>query len=140
MPDLSAWARDAARLLRPGGHLLVYEANPAVVLLTWDADRPRIREDRGYFASSNVNHTFPARGANNGVEPGAGRDRRGSGRPGDRAHGRVPGTRYPARASRSASVKAGWLVASTVDGAAVVIGHLPAGLEPEGWASPGPSD
>jgi hypothetical protein len=26
-----------------------------------------------------------------------------------------------------------------VDGAAVVIGHLPAGLEPEGWASSGPS-
>jgi hypothetical protein len=27
-------------------------------------------------------------------------------------------------------VKAGWIVASAVDGAAVVIGHLPAGLEP----------
>ncbi len=38
--------------------------------------------------------------------------------------------RNPARASRSASVKAGWIVASAVDGAAVVIGHLPAGLEP----------
>jgi hypothetical protein len=25
-------------------------------------------------------------------------------------------------------------VASAVDGAAAVIGHLPAGLEPEGWA------
>jgi hypothetical protein len=35
-------------------------------------------------------------------------------------------------------VKAGWIVASTVDGAAVVIRHLPAGLEPGGWASPGP--
>ena len=35
-----------------------------------------------------------------------------------------------ARASRSASVKAGWIVASAVDGAAVAIGHLPAGLEP----------
>jgi hypothetical protein len=35
-------------------------------------------------------------------------------------------------------VKAGWIVASTVDGAAVVIMHLPAGLEPGGWASPGP--
>jgi hypothetical protein len=31
-------------------------------------------------------------------------------------------------------------VASAVDGAAVVIGHLPAGLEPGGWASSGPSD
>jgi hypothetical protein len=38
--------------------------------------------------------------------------------------------RYPARASRSGSVKAGWIVASAVDGAAVVTGHLPAGLEP----------
>jgi hypothetical protein len=27
-------------------------------------------------------------------------------------------------------VKAGWIVASAVDGAAVVIGHLPAGLKP----------
>jgi hypothetical protein len=37
------------------------------------------------------------------------------------------------------SVKAGGIVASAVDGAAVIIGHLPARLEPEGWASPGPS-
>jgi len=63
MPDLTAWARDAARLLRPGGYLFVYEAHPAVVLWTWDADRPRIREDRSYFAGSHVNDTFPARGA-----------------------------------------------------------------------------
>jgi hypothetical protein len=33
-------------------------------------------------------------------------------------------------ASRSASVKAGWIVARAVDGAAVVIGYLPAGLRP----------
>ena len=39
--------------------------------------------------------------------------------------------RYPARASRSGSVKAGWIVARAVDGAVVVIGHLPAGLGPE---------
>ncbi len=38
--------------------------------------------------------------------------------------------RNPARASRSGSVKAGWIAASAVDGVAVVIGHLPAGLEP----------
>src|ERR1700722_6330130 len=38
--------------------------------------------------------------------------------------------RYPARASRSASVKTGWIVASAVDGAAGVIGYLPAGLRP----------
>jgi len=36
-------------------------------------------------------------------------------------------------------VKAGWIVASAVDGAAVVIGHLPARLRPGGWASPGPA-
>jgi hypothetical protein len=42
--------------------------------------------------------------------------------------------RYPARASRSGSVKAGWIVVRAVDGAAVVIGHLPAGLGPS-WAS-----
>src|SRR6516162_1847218 len=39
--------------------------------------------------------------------------------------------RNPARASRSASVKAGWIMTRAVDGAAVVIGHLPAGLRPE---------
>jgi SAM-dependent methyltransferase len=30
MPDIGAWAREAARLLRPGGHLFVYEGHPAV--------------------------------------------------------------------------------------------------------------
>lgn len=63
MPDLDAWAREAARLLRPGGHLFVYEAHPAVPLWTWDEDIPRIRSDRSYFARSHVNDTFPARGA-----------------------------------------------------------------------------
>jgi hypothetical protein len=48
---------------RPSGHLFVYEAHPAVTLWTWDEDRPRIREDRSYFARSHVNDTFPARGA-----------------------------------------------------------------------------
>src|SRR6185437_15606798 len=47
--------------------------------------------------------------------------------------------RNPASATRSASVKAGWIVASAVDGAAVVIGHLPAGLRPGGWASSAPA-
>ena len=63
MPDLRAWARDAARLLRPSGHLFIYEAHPAVPLWTWDEDEPRIRPDRGYFARSHVNDTFPANGA-----------------------------------------------------------------------------
>jgi SAM-dependent methyltransferase len=63
MPDLGAWARDVVRLLRPSGHLFIYEEHPAVPLWTWDEDEPRIRSDRGYFASSHVNDTFPAGGA-----------------------------------------------------------------------------
>lgn len=63
MPDLDAWAREAACLLRPGGHLFVYEGHPAVPLWTWDEDAPRVRADRSYFARSHVNDTFPARGA-----------------------------------------------------------------------------
>jgi SAM-dependent methyltransferase len=63
MPDIDAWAREAIRLLRPGGHLFVYEGHPAVPLWTWDEDRPGIREDRSYFAGSHVNESFPGRGA-----------------------------------------------------------------------------
>jgi SAM-dependent methyltransferase len=63
MPDLAEWARDVARLVRPSGHLFVYEAHPAVPLWTWDPDEPRIRSDRSYFARSHVNDTFPANGA-----------------------------------------------------------------------------
>jgi hypothetical protein len=63
LPDLTGWARDVARLLRPWGHLFVYEAHPAVTLWMWDKDPPRIREDRSYFGRSHVNDTFPARGA-----------------------------------------------------------------------------
>jgi hypothetical protein len=51
--------------------------------------------------------------------------------------GTWPGTLRGAR--HSASVKAGWIVASAVDGAAVVIGHVPAGLRPERGQLPGPS-
>jgi SAM-dependent methyltransferase len=63
MADLSAWAREIARLLRPSGYLFAYEEHPAAVLWTWDEDQPRIREDRDYFGRSHVNDTFPARGA-----------------------------------------------------------------------------
>jgi SAM-dependent methyltransferase len=63
MADLAAWAREVARLLRPSGHLFVYEVHPAAVLWTWDEDRPRIRDDRNYFGDSHVNDTFPAHGA-----------------------------------------------------------------------------
>jgi SAM-dependent methyltransferase len=63
MCDLYAWARDIVRLLRPSGHLFVYEAHPAVPLWTWDTDEPRIRSDRSYFGRSHVNDTFPTNGA-----------------------------------------------------------------------------
>jgi SAM-dependent methyltransferase len=63
LPDLAEWADEVARLLRPGGHLFVYEGHPAAVLWTWDEDRARIRDDRDYFGRSHVNDTFPARGA-----------------------------------------------------------------------------
>lgn len=61
--DLESWAQETARLLRPSGHLFIYEAHPMVPLWTWDEDEPRIRPDRGYFRQSHVNDTFPARGA-----------------------------------------------------------------------------
>jgi SAM-dependent methyltransferase len=63
MPNLAMWAQEIVRLLRPSGHLFVYEAHPAVPLWTWDADQPRIRPDRSYFDRSHVNDTFPANGA-----------------------------------------------------------------------------
>ncbi|HEY5249266.1 MAG TPA: class I SAM-dependent methyltransferase [Dermatophilaceae bacterium] len=63
MQDLTTWARDAARLLRPSGHLFIYEAHPMVPLWTWDEDVARIRPDRDYFARCHVNDTFPSQGA-----------------------------------------------------------------------------
>jgi ubiquinone/menaquinone biosynthesis C-methylase UbiE len=63
LSDLTEWAAEVARVLRPEGHLFVYEAHPSVPLWTWDEDRPRIREDRSYFGRTHVNDTFPARGA-----------------------------------------------------------------------------
>lgn len=63
MPDISAWANDAARLLTHRGHLFVHEAHPMVPLYDWDPGEARIRSDRGYFNRSHVNDTFPAQGA-----------------------------------------------------------------------------
>jgi SAM-dependent methyltransferase len=63
MPDIDAWARAVARLLRPGGHLFVYEAHPMVPLWTLDQDQTAIRPDRSYFAASHRNDSYPARGA-----------------------------------------------------------------------------
>lgn len=63
MRDITAWAAEVARLLKPHGQLYVYEAHPAVPLWTWDEDEPRIRPDRSYFAKSHINDSFPANGA-----------------------------------------------------------------------------
>lgn len=63
MRDLGAWARDVARLLRPGGYLYAYEGHPATALWSWDRDETRIRADRSYFGESFVNDSFPAHGA-----------------------------------------------------------------------------
>ncbi|GAA2556480.1 class I SAM-dependent methyltransferase [Winogradskya consettensis] len=63
MPDMTAWAGEVARLLRPGGHFFVYEQHPANPLWTWDPDVARIRPDRSYFGRSFVNYDFPANGA-----------------------------------------------------------------------------
>jgi len=63
LPDIAEWARDVARLLRPGGHVFVYEGHPMVPLWTWDEDQARIRPDRSYFGDTHRNDSFPARGA-----------------------------------------------------------------------------
>jgi SAM-dependent methyltransferase len=63
MTDLRRWASEVARLLRPTGHLFIYEAHPAVPLWSWDTDYPRIRSDRSYFDRSHVNDSFPGNGA-----------------------------------------------------------------------------
>ena len=61
--DLDAWLAEMRRLLRPGGHLFIYEAHPLTPLWAWDTDRIRVREDRGYFQRTHVNDSFPAGGA-----------------------------------------------------------------------------
>lgn len=63
MPDIDAWARDIARLLRPGGHFFIFDGHPASALWSWDTDVARIRPDRSYFARGYVNDSFPANGA-----------------------------------------------------------------------------
>ncbi|TQS45456.1 class I SAM-dependent methyltransferase [Cryptosporangium phraense] len=64
MTDLDAWAADVARLLRPSGHLFLYDGHPAFAIWTWDEDHPRVRPDRSYFARSYVgDDTFPGHGA-----------------------------------------------------------------------------
>ena len=61
--DLEAWLTEMRRLLRPGGHLFIYEAHPLTPLWSWDRNKVEVRSDRGYFARSHVNDSFPAGGA-----------------------------------------------------------------------------
>jgi SAM-dependent methyltransferase len=63
MTDLDAWATEIARILRPGGHLFVYDGHPAFALWSWDEDEARIRPDRGYFAPTYPCDSYPANGA-----------------------------------------------------------------------------
>jgi SAM-dependent methyltransferase len=63
MTDVDAWATEIARLLRPGGHLFVYDGHPAFALWSWDLDEARIRPDRGYFMRSYPCDSYPANGA-----------------------------------------------------------------------------
>lgn len=60
LPDIGAWAREVARLLRPGGYLFVYEAHPVSCLWTTDAEATHVRSDRSYFGGTRINDTFPA--------------------------------------------------------------------------------
>jgi SAM-dependent methyltransferase len=93
MPDLQAWASDVVRLLAPGGHLFVHDAHPMVPLYSWDADRTRIRTDRGYFDREHINDSYPAHGALE-WQWTLGRDRhdRVPDRPGDPGTARAPRT------------------------------------------------
>lgn len=63
MDDIDAWAREAARLLRPGGHLFVFDGHPAHMLWSWDVDEARLRPDRDYFGPSYPNDSYPANGS-----------------------------------------------------------------------------
>jgi SAM-dependent methyltransferase len=60
LPDIRAWGREVARLLRPGGHLVVHEAHPAACLWVRGTDPVRVDERHGYFGGTRVNDTFPA--------------------------------------------------------------------------------
>jgi SAM-dependent methyltransferase len=61
--DLEAWLTEMRRLLRSGGYLFIYEAHPLTPLWSWDRNKIEVRSDRGYFARSHVNDSFPAGGA-----------------------------------------------------------------------------
>jgi hypothetical protein len=59
-----------------------------------------------------------------------------------RGPGIAVGARYPARNPGEASGvgEGGWIIASAVDGVAVIIGYIRADADPVGWASCRPGD
>ncbi|MFD2792350.1 class I SAM-dependent methyltransferase [Promicromonospora vindobonensis] len=63
LADLPAFFAEVHRLLRAGGRFYVYEAHPLVPLWDWSPEEIRVRPDRGYFAPSHVNDSFPGNGA-----------------------------------------------------------------------------
>lgn len=60
LPDLESWTTEIERVLRPGGHLFIYDAHPAASLWTWDEDEACIRGDRSYFGGTRTNDSSPA--------------------------------------------------------------------------------
>lgn len=59
--DLTAWAATVCRLLRPGGHLFLFEGHPLDALWERDADHPVLRADVSYFGDGAREHPgFPS--------------------------------------------------------------------------------
>jgi len=59
--DLQAWAAAVRRLLRPGGHLFLFEGHPLDALWDRDADHVVLRTGVSYFAGGATEHPgFPA--------------------------------------------------------------------------------
>lgn len=61
--DLLAFFTEVHRLLRDGGRFYVYEGHPLVALWDRSPQEIRVRPDRGYFATSHLNDSYPGNGA-----------------------------------------------------------------------------
>ena len=72
--DLGAWGHSVARLLRPRGHIFLFEGHPLAALWDREADGLQIRDDASYFETEATEHPgFPARVVRN--ETGSDRPR-----------------------------------------------------------------
>lgn len=61
LQDLERWAAAVHRLLRPGGHLFLFEGHPLDALWDRDADHPVLRAGMSYFDDGPREHPgFPA--------------------------------------------------------------------------------